>query len=340
MEVIVTGGSGFIGQHLCRRLADGGHHVLSIQRQPWEGAPAGVRTMETDVRDVSSFKALSGCEVIYHLAAISPGAARKREFYYVNVLGTEKVLDLAYSLRVRRVVFVSSAEVYGLLPLIPCPEDVPLRPITEYGRSKGLAETHCIRFKREKGIEVVILRPGSVVGPGVRFPSILFLFNQIRKDRPLFILGRGRNRIQLVSVHDLVDVLIAVLEGPCPTGPLNVACSDATPLIDLGKELRRHARSQSPILSIPSLPIKPFLSILEALGLWPSLLPYITRSDKDFVLDTTRARNILGFEPHYSNTEALLDAFDWYQRKKGRGEIRQVGGGHNGNRNGKGYGEG
>ncbi len=322
MEVIVTGGSGFIGQHLCQRLAAGGHHVLSIQRRPWRDTPPGVKTMEVDIRDVSIMKAFNGCEILYHLAAIPPGEARRRELYEVNVRGTENVLDMAYSCRVRRVVFVSSAEVYGLLPSIPCPEDVPLRPLTEYGRSKALAETCCLQFMKKKGMAVVILRPGSVLGPGVRVRSILFLFNQIIKNRPLFLFGRGRNKIQLLSVHDLVDVLVA-LEGPDPPGPLNVAGHEATPLIDLGKKLKTHARSRSPILSIPSLPFKPVLSLLEALGLWPSILPYMIQSDKDFILDITKAKNVLGFDPHYSNIEMLLETFDWYLKEVDR---RRLGG--------------
>ncbi len=315
MEVIVTGGSGFIGQHLCRRLADGGHHVLSIQRKPWRGAPAGVKTMEKDIRDATLGRSINNCEAIFHLAAIPPGAAKRHEYYEINVKGTENVLEVAHSCRVRRVIYVSSAEVYGIPPAIPCPENVPLRPLTEYGRSKGLAEDHCLRYIREKQMEVVILRPGSVVGPGVRVRSILFVFNRIIKNRPLFLLGKGKNKIQMVSVHDLVDALVSALEGPFPNGPLNVAGPDATALIDLGEQLKKHARSKSRIIPIPSLPIKPLLIFMEALGMWPSLLPYITRSDKDFVLDITRAGKILGFEPHYGNFEALQEAFDWYQKK-------------------------
>jgi nucleoside-diphosphate-sugar epimerase len=270
--------------------------------------------METDIRDATRLRAMNGCDVIFHLAAIPPGAAKRHEYYEINVRGTENVLALAHSSGVRRVIYVSSAEVYGILPSIPCPEDVPLRPFTEYGRSKGLAEAQCFRFMREKQMEVVVLRPGSVVGPGVEFRSILFVFNQIINDRPLFLLGKGKNKIQLLSVHDLVDVLVLALESPFPNGPLNVAGRGATALIDLGQKLKRHARSESRIIAMPSLPLKPLLGFMEALGLWPSLLPYITRSDRDFVLDITRARKILGFEPHYGNVEALNEAFDWYQK--------------------------
>lgn len=330
MKAAVTGGSGFIGQHLCRRLAALGLPVRSIQRNPWEKAPSGTETVQVDVRDAAALtRAFEGSDVIYHLAAIRPGEERRRVLYDVNVQGTENVLSAALSCGIRRVVFISSAEVYGLLPSIPCPEDAPLRPFSDYGRSKKMAEDCCLRFMRQKGLEMIILRPGSVVGPGVRVRPILFLFEQIRKNRPLFILGKGRNRIQLLSVHDLVDALMAALNVPCPKGPINVAAEGTAPLMDLAKGLGRHAEARSPMISIPSAPFKPILILLQALSLWPSLLPYITRSDEDFILDITRARDILGFAPRYSSLDTIIEAYEWYRGKRlkvksGRREMRAV----------------
>jgi nucleoside-diphosphate-sugar epimerase len=276
-----------------------------------------------DIRDAAALtRAFAGSDIVYHLASLPAGAAKRRVLFDINVRGTENVLSAALSCGIRRIVHVSSAEVYGSLPATPCPEDVPIMPNSVYGRSKKMAEDRCLEFMKAKGLEIVILRPGSVVGPGVHVRPLLFLFERIGKNRPVFILGSGRNRIQLLSVHDLLDALVTALDVPCPKGPINLAAEDAIPLIDLGKGLRRHAEAESPMIPLPAAPLKFIFAPLQALGLWPSLMPYISRSDEDFILDIARARDILGFAPRYSSLEALIEAFEWH-----RGRRLQVGSG-------------
>src|SRR5215210_3559280 len=161
----ISGGAGFLGLHLARRLLADGHEVrsldlLELKDPPLEGR---VREIRGDIRDESAARELvDGARILVHAAAALPIRGSRQEIRAVNVDGTLTLLSAAAEAGVRRVVFVSSTAVYGVPDKHPIDEDDPLDGVGHYGESKIEAERVCRAFV-ERGLDCVILRPKTFI---------------------------------------------------------------------------------------------------------------------------------------------------------------------------------
>src|SRR5690348_2146450 len=209
----LSGGAGFLGLHLARRLLDDGHDVRTLDVAPLDdrALESSVEELRGDVRDPAAVERLvAGADVVVHAAAALPIRASRPAIRSVNVHGTENVLVAARRAGVARMVFVSSTAVYGVPEKHPIVEDDPLVGVGWYGESKIEAEQVCRDFGM-RGLRVAIVRPKTFVGPE-RLGVFEILFDWIREGRRIPILGRGRNRYQLLAVEDLVDAIVAAAE--------------------------------------------------------------------------------------------------------------------------------
>ena len=309
----ISGGSGFIGLHLARRLAGDGHRVRTLDRL----RPAQVGRSEPfdallgDVRDGAACARLcTGADVLVHAAAALPIRGNASEIRAVNVEGTATLLAAAAEAGVRRVVFVSSAVVYGLTRERPVSERAPPAPIDAYGASKVEAEAVCRAFAR-RGLEVVILRPSAVVGPG-RLGAFGILFEWVREGRRVYTLGSGTNRYQLVDVDDLADAVVLAGEEPVAGETFNVGATvTGTVRADL-ESLIAHASSASTVVSVPAGFARAALRALDLAGLSPLSEWHYRSADQDVVATVEKARRLLGWQPRRSSAEALIRAYDWF----------------------------
>ena len=180
MRTLVTGGAGFIGSNIVRLLVESGHAVTVLDdlssgfRKNLEPFPS-VALMEGDVRDAEAVaEAIAGAEMVFHLAA-SVGNKRSIEHPVrdseVNVIGTLRVLEAARHAGVRKVVYSSSAGIFGELRTLPIREDHPVEPDSPYGASKLAAEKLCLAYGRLYGIEAVSLRYFNVYGVNQRYDA-------------------------------------------------------------------------------------------------------------------------------------------------------------------------
>jgi UDP-glucose 4-epimerase len=216
MRALVTGGAGFIGSNLARLLVEHGHEVVVLDdyssgyRENLESMPA-VRAIEGDVRDGAAVAdAVSGCEVVFHLAA-SVGNTRSIEHPIedseINVLGTLRVLEAARRHAVRKVVFSSSAGIFGELKTLPIREDHPVEPDTPYGASKLGAEKLCLAYAKLYPLECICLRYFNVYGLNQRYDAYgnvipIFAFRALHGE-PLTIFGDGEQTRDFVNVRDV-----------------------------------------------------------------------------------------------------------------------------------------
>ena len=308
MRVLVTGGAGFIGSNLVRRLV-AEQHVVTVLDDLSSGfrrnlAPfPGVRFVEGDIRveaDVRS--AIEGVEVVFHLAA-SVGNRRSIDDPLrdaeVNVLGTLRVLEAARWAGVRKVVASSSAGIFGELKTLPIREDHPIEPDSPYGASKLCCEKECLAYAKLFGLEAVCLRYFNVYGPNQRFDAYgnvipIFVFQMLRGE-PLTIFGDGEQTRDFVNVRDVVQANLLAAGARGVSGAFNIGSGTSVTVNDLVLRLR------------------------AASGLDPLVRHGPPRSGdvRDSLADVAAARAALGFAPGVTLEEGLAEYVAWAREEIG-----------------------
>jgi len=311
--VAISGGAGFFGLHLSRRLLRDGHSVRTLDLAPLDDdeLEGGVEELRGDVRTTADARRLvAGADVLVHAAAALPIQESAEAIRSVNVDGTAVTYVAALEAGVRRAVLISSTAVYGVPERHPIHEDDPLVGVGHYGASKIEAERLCAAFGR-RGLESVIVRPKTFVGPE-RLGVFEILFDWIREGRRIPVLGDGSNRYQLLAVEDLCDAVVRCLDAPVAGEALNVgAARFGTVREDLGA-LIEHAGSASTLRPIPARPAEVALRALELARLSPLAEWHYRTAHRDSFVAIDKARTLLGWEPRLSNAETLCETYDWY----------------------------
>jgi nucleoside-diphosphate-sugar epimerase len=315
----ITGGSGFLGLHLIRRLLAEGSAVRSLDFVPLEAAlsEAGAESVVGDVRCPADVERLcAGAEVVVHAAAALPIQRAREAIRSVNVDGTANVLEAAAKAGVRRVVHISSTAVYGVPRVHPIPEDLPLDPVGAYGETKIAAEALCRAYSAGGG-DAVIIRPKTFLGPE-RLGVFEILFDWIREGRRIYTIGDGRNRYQLLAVEDLVDAVLLAAEKPVAGEAFNIGAKE---FATVGEELRalvEHAGSASRVTPLPARPVQLTLRALELARVSPLAEWHYRTADKDSYVSVEKAERELGWSPRFSNLDTLVAAYDWYLENRER----------------------
>lgn len=296
--VLITGGAGFIGGHLCRQLAERGHHIRVLDNLRRANLPAiqdliddgRVEFVDGDIRYARIVaNAMQGVELVAHLAAtsINRSQAAPSESVDIDIRGSEHVFAAAADAGVRRVVFASSASVYGQPERLPMSEDDPLRPQTPYCLGK-LAGEHLLQFYgRARDLEWNILRFFNVYGPGQHNDAYytavasIFLDRLLRGEAPI-VDGSGEQTMDLVHVSDVARAVVHALEAKSSGNVCNVGTGVQTSVAELARLL------------------------IEAVGsdIEPQFRPrpvIVTRR----VADISRAAERLGWEPRIGVKEGV-----------------------------------
>lgn len=320
MTVAISGGAGFLGLHLARRLVADGEAVRTLDVVPLDdqALEASVDELRGDVRDPSAVRRLvEGADIVVHAAAALPIQASRESIFSVNVEGTANVLAAALEAGVRRVVFVSSTAVYGVPERHPIVEDDPLVGVGSYGESKIRAEEVCREFG-VRGLEVVIVRPKTFVG-AERLGVFEILFDWVREGRRIYTLGPGTNRYQLLAVEDLVEAIVGSFGADGAAGEaVNVGARKFGTVREDLQTLIEHAESGSRLTPVPVRAAELALRTLELLRVSPLAEWHYKTAHKDSFVSTEKAERLLGWEPRLSNAETLIETYDWYLANRGR----------------------
>jgi len=311
--VLITGGSGFFGLHLCKCMLDAGWEVKILDLVPpndpaVDGRVAWIRG---DIRDPRMcIDACTGADAVIHNAAVVPISRSGTGFLSINVDGTRTVLDACCSTGVSKVVFISSSSVYGIPDQVPITEKTPLNAFGDYGKSKAQAETVCNKYKDR--LDLTIIRPRTILGTG-RLGILQILFEWVKENRRFYVIGKGANRYQLVSAPDLAMACRLALEKPCRGEDFNIGAADFTTLKGDLDGFIAAVGSRTRIFSIPPKLARTTLRILDMLRISPFVDYHYKILNQDVWFDTTKAQKMLGWRASHSNISMLADAYRWYR---------------------------
>jgi dTDP-glucose 4,6-dehydratase len=305
MTILVTGASGFVGRLLLIRNPD----FIGLDKI------SSTRVVVGDVLNVKEFEqlfVLHKVRKIVHLAGTQYSSYvrpwNRNLFFNQNLVMSKTVRDAAIKFGVSQVIYVSTDMVYGSRIQSPVDELSPTNPIGEYGNSKLLAEN--VLSENNNHYILSILRPRLIMGPG-RSGSILKLARLIDSKFPLTLFGNGKNRYQFVSVEDLCLAIELLIRKEVP-GVFNIG-SDNPPTLDfLFKNVLRKIGREKRIIKVPAKVAFPVLNFLDFLGLSPLAPEQYLISNLDYVLDSTKIKNQLGWVPSLGDEQMLTEALRYH----------------------------
>jgi len=319
MLILITGASGFVGQALVRQLASEGHHHLRAALRPTAKLPADSSTLEKVIieelaPDTNWSAALEGMEAVVHCAARvhvmnETAGDPLSEFRRTNVEGTLALARQAQQAGVRRFIFISSIKVNGeeTQPGRPFTADDTPAPADPYGISKMEAEQALRELARNGTMEVVVIRPVLVYGPGVK-ANFLSMIRWLDKGIPLPLGGISSNRRSLVALDNLVDLICVCLSHPDAAGQVFLV-SDGEDLSTTAM-LRRIslALGKSPFL--PSIPASWLMLAARMMGR-PGIAQRLCGS---LQVDISKNRDLLGWTPRTTVDAAFQKTVEAYRR--------------------------
>lgn len=316
MKHIITGGDGFLGTELSKKLIARGEKVLAIDiKQTPSPHYDHIEFMNIDITDKAALATIpvDDDDIVYHFAArllvpIIKRAERHEYFWSVLYRGTENLFDfLENQTGCRSVIYYTTDMVYGHTLENPRPESHARVPLGPYGDAKYQSELLCEKY-RERGFNITIFRPRLIIGPG-RLGILETLFKLIDKNLPVPTIGGGRNFYQFISVSDCADICLAAVEKGIPNEAYNVGSLDAPRVRTLLKTLIKSAGSKSIVVPTPAFAVKFVLACLDKLNI-PLLDPeqYLI-ADETCILSMEKAKKELDWEPKDSDTDMLNIAY-------------------------------
>jgi UDP-glucose 4-epimerase len=313
MRILVTGGAGFIGAHLANRLHGEGHYVRVLDNLS-SGDPAtltsGISFTRGDVRDVPKlWSLLQGVDAVYHLAALVSVPASvlyPREYNDVNVGGTVALLEACRDVGVKRVVFASSATVYGDQKTKPVSEDLVPHPAVPYAVSKLAAERYLFTIGGLEGFETVALRIFNAYGPRQQLPPahapvVPLFMHQILGGGSVVVFGDGQQTRDFVYIDDVVDALIsAAMAANVNQQVINVGSGEETSMGQLIERISTTMKARADVIYNSEQP--------GGIG--------------SLVADLTKAKQLLRYRPRTNLVDGLRKLLEQDPRFARRGDSR------------------
>lgn len=305
-HALVTGGAGFIGSNLVRALLDAGHGVTVLDNLSSGYAENlagldGARFVNGDIRNESVVaEAMAGAGIVFHLAA---SVGNKRSIDHpiddseINVIGTLRVLEAARKAGARKIVFSSSAGIFGELKTLPIREDHPVEPDTPYGAGKLGAEKHCLAYAKLYEIEAVCLRYFNVYGLNQRYDAygnvIPIFAHRMLQGEAVRIYGDGEQTRDFVNVRDVVQANYRAAMARGVSGAFNIASGTRVTINRLAEMM------------------------FEAAGLPPRIEhgPMRAGDVRHSLADISAAAAAFGFAPAVALEPGLAEFMAWAQRQ-------------------------
>jgi nucleoside-diphosphate-sugar epimerase len=323
MKVLVTGGTGFTGHNLSKRLLQDGHQVRllvrSKKRVALDPQPA-LEIQEGDIRDRTAVdRAVEGVAKVFNIAAMYRSAASVDQDYRdIHVEGTRHLLEAAVRYKVGRFVHCSTVGVHGDVKVPPATEESPYAPADIYQRTKLEGELLARDFATTNGLALSVVRPTAIYGPGDM--RLLKLFKlAVKKITP--VIGTGKIYYHMVYIDDLVQGFILASEVEAAIGQVFIIGGQENMILDdLLSTIAGITGSPDYKIHIPAMPFQLAGSLCEKICIPLGIEPPIYRRRVDFFtksrsFDISKAKRLLGYTPKYGLREGLAKTAQWYKEQ-------------------------
>ncbi len=312
MKHLITGGSGFVGNLVARRLLDRGEEVriLDIWEDP--SRPEDIEYVECNVLNGDGVaRAMQGVDIVHHNAALVAQTNAGKKYWEVNVEGARIVAEEAAKAGVEGFIHTSSTAVFGIPNEEPITNNTPTKPVEPYGRSKLAGEQVVDEICLRHGIPLITIRPRATLGAG-RLGIFQILFEWIKENRSVYVIGNGNIKFQFVHAYDLMDFYMLALDAG-KTGTYNVGTDRFGTLRGDLERLIAYAGSTSKVKSLPEFLAINSLRLLYWMKLSP-LVPwhYLTYHKPCYF--NVQPLLDMGWKPRYSNMDMFKESYDWFSK--------------------------
>ncbi len=312
-KTVITGATGFVGQPLCQALEAKGHTVLGIAKNPNNNSQTPLVSLNINA-NTEWDELLANTQTVIHLAArvhIMNDTASDplQSFREINTTATLRLAVAAANAGVRRFIFLSSIKVNGEFTTNqPFDEHSPAAPVDPYGISKHEAEEGLRKIAVVTSMEVVIIRPPLIYGPGVK-ANFLRLLSAAVRGIPLPLAGI-KNRRSLVALDNLVDFIITCIDHPKAANE-TFLISDGTDLStsELIHTIAQEAKQKERLFSLPL----PLMQLGAALF---GKKPMLERLTQSLQIDSSKARARLQWQPPQTTQQAIAETVAWYIKSR------------------------
>ncbi|MEM0965038.1 MAG: NAD-dependent epimerase/dehydratase family protein [Verrucomicrobiota bacterium] len=319
--ILVTGATGFAGGVLTRRLVDSGARPRVLVRSGEKFAEkglSGVDCIEGSITDQSAVnRAVEGVSAVYHLAAVyREGGLDHNVYREVHVEGTRNLCEAALSAGVKRFVHCSTVGVHGHIEDPPADETYRYSPGDVYQKTKLEGEKVALRFQREHGLPVSVVRPAAIYGPDDE--RLLKMFRLANRDR-IVLLGSGEIFYHMVHVEDLATGFLLAGRVPEAVGEAFIIGGDRfLSLNELLKSIAEILGKKGELLHFPAKPFQWAGSFCEGVFIPLGLNPPLYRRRVDFftksrAFDISKAKRVLGYEPLVTIEDGLAATASAYR---------------------------
>jgi UDP-glucose 4-epimerase len=313
VKILITGGAGFVGSHLCDKYTKEGNIVVCLDNF-MSGNLVNIRHLLSyknfklingDVRDFDLLeKIIADVEVVFHLAAqihVDRSIIEPKLTYDINISGTQNILELARRYDVRKVIHASTSEVYGTAQYTPMNEKHPLDAPHPYGASKIAADRMCYAYKQTYGIDIAIMRLFNIFGPRQRdtgYGGVISIFvRRALSGMPPIIYGDGKQTRDYSYIEDALSAYDAVLNyNGVFEGPINFGTGKEVEIGDLANRIIKLTGQQGKIKPVY---VEPRPGEVQRL-----------------IADISQAKKLLKWEPKCTLEEGLERFIDWYRDYK------------------------
>lgn len=318
-EVLVTGGSGFFGGVLKRRLLREGFAVTNIDLVRDEDTHPALSSVQGDIRDAELLARIFAehrFEAVFHCAAmLAHDVTDEKMLWTSNVDGTQRLAEAAVAAGVHKFIFISSNCLWGENLGHAVAEDETPAPVEIYGQSKLEGERVLEAVRREHPeLQVVTLRSPTIIDEG-RLGLLAILFEFIEDNKKVWVVGDGNTHYQFIFAQDLATACIECL-GYGVSNLFHIGSDDVPTMRGMYESVIRAAGSGSRVASLPKAPTIAAMKLAHKLGVSP-LGPYHYRMiAESFVFDTARIKRELNWRPTLTNEQMMLRAFEYYRTNR------------------------